>query len=845
MVNLVVINGKNTSAPDEKKIKGVLESVFRYTDEVNAHVFVDFKSPIDTLGVYNYLFFIEIPYRQGNYFRTQSKNYLNNIVFAIRKITDTSIIDVKDGVAYTAIGELDYKDQVSEECIAFKQYIRNSFPDVQHFDFALFYTLDAPNCPVKNSWGNFMCNVPANLYKIISKTVDDLKGEKNGTNCVTLRQGETLSRFIARFINITDARTHHGILTKKKIDAISTKEVGKQMQMLYDSAGQKLEIVSGKAGTGKSLALLRFMYNNVQNHHCRLLTFNNLLVMDTKMALRNIGEFTPTNASITTLHKFFYELYIHTPVCKMHMDKTQIDQLFYTCQRRVSTFVVYIEKYAEEIGFTCDSNAVFNYYKSKGMIMPADEKEIKYFISFLSKQYDWSLSNLHELATTYIKEKRERFIQMYSQTAFLSGYRIIMEQLYLLFHNSDEFLDKFGEDLINNPMSIQETKLFAERNASLYDEFIKNSKSQFTKEHGIPDDLFSQFMVDEENLINQVRIERDVEKSIEEQRESASKGVKSIKGKANWSKYVLIDEAQDCANYEKELLLELFGSANIIIASGGKDQLIRTPIETQWEASFGNRIDCEKVNLTHVSHRQKGNIVEFINAFSKDYGLDTELSVPDSIKDTGRVIIDMRNGVSANSIPEDIVKNLRLSGSDYGCSDYESMMLLLPNEGFTNSHSEGSVVTIDKDNTIAFDGEDKSRSLAITLSDDLNLLDCTITGKSQLLKEVGHDKTRCLLYESCRGLEAWSVLCLGLDTFFDEKQISSASSDYADEALGLFKDDESQRKAQREKYAALWLLMAFTRAMDTLYISFSSVDSNFAKRIERIGSSLPFVQVIK
>lgn len=844
MVNLVIINSKNTTASDEKKIKDALERVFRYTDEVNAHVFVDFKSPVDTLGVYNYLFFLEIPYRQGNYFRTQSKVYLNNIVFAIRKITDTSIIDVKNGIAYTASGELDYKAQIYEECLALKQYVRNNF-SLQYFDFSLFYSIEAPNCPIQGYWGNLMCNVPTNLYKIVSKTIDDLKGEKNGTYSVIPKQGETLSNFIASFISNTDARTNHGILTKKKIDAISTKEIGKQMQLLYDSAGQKMEIVTGKAGTGKSLALLRFMYNNVQNHHCRLLTFNNLLVMDTKMALRNIGDFTPTNASITTLHKFFYDMYVGTPVCKMHMDENQVERLFSTCHRRVSTLVVLIEKYAEEQGFTRDIAVVFDYYKGKGVIMPADEKEMKYFISFMSKQEDWTLSNLHELATTYEQEKRERFIQLYGQTAFLSGYRIIMEQLFLLFHNSDEFLETFGRDLLSHPMTIRETDEFKAKYAKLYDAFIQKCKSQFSEEHGIPNDLFSQYLVDEQNLINQLRDGRDIAESTEEQREKANDIVKSIKRKVSWSKYVLIDEAQDCANYEKELLLELFGSSNIIIASGGKDQLIRTPIETQWEVSFGNRIDCEKVNLTHVSHRQKGNVIEFINAFSKDYGLDTELSVLDSIKDTGRVIIDMRNGVSANSIPEDIVKNLRLSGSDYGCSDYESMMLLLPNEGFTSSHSEGSVVTIDKDNTIAFDGEDKSRSLAITLSDDLNLLDCTITGKSQLLKEVGHDKTRCLLYESCRGLEAWSVLCLGLDTFFDEKQISSASSDYADEALGLFKDDESQRKAQREKYAALWLLMAFTRAMDTLYISFSSVDSAFAKRIEKIGATLPFVQIIK
>ena len=135
--------------------------------------------------------------------------------------------------------------------------------------------------------------------------------------------------------------------------------------------------------------------------------------------------------------------------------------------------------------------------------------------------------------------------------------------------------------------------------------------------------------------------------------------------------------------------------------------------------------------------------------------------------------------------------------------------------------------------------------LKASLPESISPLDCTISDKAKLLEKVGQDKTRCLLYESCRGLEAWSVLCLGLDTFFAEKQNSHAATDYADEALGLFKDNPEQRKAQYEKFAALWLLMAFTRAVDTLYIVFAFPDSSFASRIKNIGANLPFVEILQ
>lgn len=789
MVNLVIINEKSVTKADKQKIKETLESVFKYTNEVNVHAFLDFKSPVDTLGIYNYLFFIEIPYKKGNYFRTQSKVYLNNIVFAIRKITDTTITNIKGNKIYTSTGEFDYNEQINNETEALKSYIRTNITNVNYVDWALYYLLEAPNCPIKGWFGNLLCNIPCNIYQLISKTVDSKKNGK-GTTCLRFKEGVKLSDAIASFIEKCAACTGHGILTKKKMDAISTKEIGKQMQTLYDSAGKKLEIITGKAGTGKSLALLRFMFNHVQKHHCRLLTFNNLLVMDTKIALRNLGKFTPTNASISTLHKFFYELYIHTPVCLLHMNEDQINRLFALCHKRVSKMVVLIEKYSIENGFTNNADTILKYYEDKNIVNSLDVKEMRYFASYLKEKGNWQLGELHSLAIDYVHKKRKRFIELYGYRAFLNGYRIIMEQLFLLYHNSKDFFDKFGEDLLNAPMSVRQSSEFNKEDAKRYDEFIEQCKDKFSEEHGIPEELFTQYIVDEEKLINQIK-DKFSTKLRTEQIEKTDNVAKTVKQKVHWSKFVLVDEAQDCANYEKELLLELFGSKNVIIASGGKDQLIRTAVETRWDVSYGNILDSEKVNLTHISHRQKGNIAEFINIFAKEFHLNTQLSVPENIKGLGKVIIDLRNIMPP---APDIIKNMVAHGADYGCSPYESMMILLPNEGFTNVSSNGNVVTIDKNNTISFEEEDKTRKLAVSFPEDITILDCTINAKAQLLKKVGHDKTRCLLYESCRGLEAWSVLCIELDKFFDEMRTCDAASDYADEALGLFKDDPVQRR---------------------------------------------------
>lgn len=845
MVNINIINEKSVTKAAIQSIKNTLESVFEKTPTVNVHVFLNFKSPVDTLGIYNYLFFIEVPkIERKNYFITSNKVFLNNLVLAIRKIVDPTVIKVKDGKLYTETGDFDYHELIGTETKALKKFIKENIPNVQYVDLALYYILNAPNCPsVKCKEGNLICNTSWKLKQLISKAVDNLAND-NRCYSLSLDNNSHLSDFIRDFIDITEPRTNHGILTKKKMEAISTKVIGKQMQTLYDVAGKKLGIVTGKAGTGKSLALLRFMYNHVHGHHCRLLTFNNLLVMDIKMALRNMGNYIPTNASISTLHKFFYDLYIQTPVCLLHMDDSQIERLFAVCHQRISKMVVLIEVYVSENGFTKDVNYILNYYIKNNVIKKEEQKEMCFFIYYLMKCGDWTMEQLHALAINYENEKRMRFIANYGHNAFLNGYRIIMEQLLLLFHNFDSFFDKFGIDLSVNLMSIRQTEEFKEKYAIQYDNFIEQCKKSFSYEHGIPKELFTQYINDEKELCHKIKGQNQ-EKNVVEQIKQYKDSIKNIKRKINWSNFVIVDEAQDCAIYEKELLLELYGSANIIVASGGTDQLIRTAEETHWNQSFRIPLNHEIINLTHVSHRQKGNIVEFVNAFAKEFGLDTKLSVPDTIKNTGKVIIDMRKCITAQDLPLNEINNMKLSGKAYGCSPYESIMMLFPNEGFTRVNSIGETVTIDVNDTIIFDGEEKTRSLAIPPIDGINILDCTVSSKSQLLKEVGHDKTRCLLYESCRGLEAWSVLCMALDSFFFEKQSSSTASDYADDILGFFKDDTLQNNILCEKYAAIQVLMALTRAMDTLYISFADINSYFARRILQIASQLPFVEILR
>jgi hypothetical protein len=46
-----------------------------------------------------------------------------------------------------------------------------------------------------------------------------------------------------------------------------------------------------------------------------------------------------------------------------------------------------------------------------------------------------------------------------------------------------------------------------------------------------------------------------------------------------------------------------------------------------------------------------------------------------------------------------------------------------------------------------------------------------------------------------------------------------------------------EEKERREKYAALWCLMAFTRPIETLYIHIEDVKSEFSKKLLEIAKN--------
>lgn len=95
---------------------------------------------------------------------------------------------------------------------------------------------------------------------------------------------------------------------------------------------------------------------------------------------------------------------------------------------------------------------------------------------------------------------------------------------------------------------------------------------------------------------------------------------------------ICIDEAQDCENIEKELLLYLFKGKAIAIANGGQEQLVRYGKLCNWESP--------EIITTHTlkkkSLRTKAAVIDFCNFIAKKGGIKNFNLEPLDSEDQGK-----------------------------------------------------------------------------------------------------------------------------------------------------------------------------------------------------------------
>ena len=269
----------------------------------------------------------------------------------------------------------------------------------------------------------------------------------------------------------------------------------------------------------------------------------------------------------------------------------------------------------------------------------------------------------------------------------------------------------------------------------------------------------------------------------------------------NWD-YCLIDEAQDWSAAERDLILHLFRPENIIVADGGR-QFVRNMQNCDW-----NIVNDRKNIKLKYCLRQKVNLIRFINHCFDAFNRSENRITSSNQMPGGKILI----GNSNNPLWSMYSSELHLL-KEAGNIPYD-MLILVP-------HS-----------MVSFDGEHHFKYTTEYEKHGLYLWDGTNETVRKTFSLIG-DEIRVLQYESARGLEGWTVVCLELDEFLKEK-LSTYDEDQERNALFLESSEDC-----KVRYLLNWLQIPLTRAIDTLVITLKDPDSPISIILKSIANNNP------
>lgn len=278
--------------------------------------------------------------------------------------------------------------------------------------------------------------------------------------------------------------------------------------------------------------------------------------------------------------------------------------------------------------------------------------------------------------------------------------------------------------------------------------------------------------------------------------------------------YILIDEAQDWQVIEKEIIYKLFSSKNVIIADG-VDQLVRSQNKCNWTSGMKPNIDFKKTNEKR-GLRQKLNLVTFVNKFAEKLKIIWSLDAKQELIG-GKVIITTQN---YNKI---LHNRLFKQCKDNENEAYEMMFLVPPSlvERYQSKDQFGHPKEGRR-----FIKNEEFKQMGVQIWD----------GTSRDLRTqyvVDLNQSRLLQYESCRGLEGWTVVNLDFDIFVKYKMETYQKEENPNElALESFEE-------KRRQFVYLWALIPLTRAIDTLVITLKDPDCYVGQMLREVYEENP------
>ena len=255
--------------------------------------------------------------------------------------------------------------------------------------------------------------------------------------------------------------------------------------------------------------------------------------------------------------------------------------------------------------------------------------------------------------------------------------------------------------------------------------------------------------------------------------------------------FIMIDEAQDWPESERNLLYSLYDFRKFVVADG-IDQMTRGQEIANWRSNLDTR-ETQIIALKK-SLRLKENICRFVIDLSEklEFRWDVE---PEMESYGGNIVVVVGNENLTQGFHENLFERVRNDGNEL-----VDMLFCVPPEWVRTANGQRHAWPAKRFQEWGYEVWDA------TNDQDRRTFP---TQKNQL---------RVIQYASCRGLEGWTVLNYALDRFYDQQVESADITNSQDE---LFHSEEDQRKV----IANQWLMIPLSRAIDTLVIHLEQSDS--------------------
>lgn len=362
--------------------------------------------------------------------------------------------------------------------------------------------------------------------------------------------------------------------------------------------------------------------------------------------------------------------------------------------------------------------------------------------------------------------------EMQARVLILTYNKALVSDIRRLFALA-ELPDMFEENCVY--VNTLHSYFFRLSNRVLYDG--KMSGAKFIDNYKLILKELDEFMVDEEAI-------------------SIVKEIARADYQLDWD-YVLIDEAQDWTNIERDIVLKIFDKGKIIVADGGL-QFVRNVDVCDWS------VVRERNNIKlKFCLRQKENIIQFLNIYSQRLEMNGAKILSGNKMPGGKVIITTNDKIY-DIHQEEMSRLLAVGNIAY------DMLYLVPHSLVQKKNGESQFI---------LKKEFENKSIYIWDGTNSNNRDSY---------SISADEVRVLQYDSARGLEGWTVVCMDFDVFLQEKMEEYVDS--AGDALLLESPEE-----RKKKFIFNWAMIPLTRAIDTLIIVLKDISSDEARLFKQIS----------